>query len=248
NTITTLSSEKDANYIPHNGGGAPPAATLPNKKGLNRFVWDMHHDIVPGVPGVYIEAGFRGHTVIPGTYTAQFNVNGKTLSRDIVIQDNPKYNISKNQYDTYDSFMEAVESNVTEMHQKVNMLAKAREDISQVLKTLKEKPAADQTLIDEGNALLEAIKAWDEKMVQRRSQAYDDVENFENKFTAEYLFLINQSDSSIPLITEAAKNRKAELYQQWMDLRSTANALIQNKIPEYNKRLWNAGIGAISFE
>jgi len=36
------------------------------------------------------------------------------------------------------------------------------------------------------------MKTWDEEMVQRKSKAYDDVENFPNKFTANYLFLITR--------------------------------------------------------
>ena len=46
------------------------------------------------------------------------------------------------------------------------------------------------------------MKNWDDEMVQRLSKAYDDVENFENKFTAEWLFLINQTESDIPVVNQ----------------------------------------------
>lgn len=45
----------------------------------------------------------------------------------------------------------------------------------------------------DGEILLFKIKTWDEALNQRKSQAYDDVENFENKFSAEYLYLFNQT-------------------------------------------------------
>ena len=45
-------------------------------------------------------------------------------------------------------------------------------------------------------------------MVQRLSKAYDDVENFENGFTAHYLTLINAVDSELPKLTIGAKNTK----------------------------------------
>ena len=82
-------------------------------------------------------------------------------------------------------------------------------------------------------------------MVQRKSKAYDDVENFPNKFTAEYLFLINQTNSSIPRVNQSSRDRKAELDSQWNGLRSKANQLMKTEIPAYNKKLWEAGIGAI---
>ena len=178
--ITSFTSEKDSNYIPHNGGGAPPAPTLSKESGLNRFVWNMRHDIVPGVPNVYIEAGFRGHKVIPGTYTATLSVNGKDYSQALVIKNNASYSISKSQFTEYDTFMSTLEHNVTEMHNKVNSLFKVKSEIEKVLKIIQNNTQENTTLISEGKALITQITEWDKQMVQRRSQAYDDVENFEN--------------------------------------------------------------------
>ena len=89
------------------------------------------------------------------------------------------------------------------------------------------------------------LKTWDEDMIQRKSKAYDDVENFPNKFTAEYIFLINQTESSIPRVNDQNRNRKNELDSQWNTLKNRANNFINSKIPNYNKQLWEAGIGAI---
>ncbi len=243
-TINTLTSVKDESYIPHNGGGAPPAPVLPKKEGLNRFVWNMQHPIVPGVPGIYIEAGFGGHKVIPGTYTATLNYVDQSTKKQFVIKNNTSYNINEAQFTAYDTFMSEVEKNVTEMHEQVNTLKTAQEDISEVLKQMK-TANKNASLVTEGEALLQELQAWDEKMVQRRSQAYDDVENFENKFTAEYLFLMNQTDSSLPRLNQANIDRKAELDAQWQQLKTTGNALHTTKLPAYNKKLWEAGYGAI---
>ncbi len=242
--INTYTSTKDESYIPHNGGSAPPDPVLSKKEGLNRFVWNMQHAIVPGVPGVYIEAGFGGHKVIPGTYTATLNYDNQSIEKQMVINDNNSYNISPAKYAEYDSFMNEVEKNVTEMHELVNTLKTAQDDISVLLKDMKENNK-NATLISEGNALIKELEAWDEQMVQRRSQAYDDVENFENKFTAEYLFLMNQTDGSSPRVNQANINRKAELDIQWQQLKTTGTILLTSKLPAYNKKLWDAGFGAI---
>jgi hypothetical protein len=245
--INSYTSEKDEDYIPHNGGGAPAAPQLPKKEGLNRFVWNMQHPIVPGVPGVYIEASFSGHRVIPGTYTFDLKYDGKSYITQAEISANPDYTITMAEYRAYDKIMSEMEANVTDMHKKVNMLSSASKDIQNAIKELKngEKNTA---LITEGEALLKQIKEWDEQMVQRRSQAYDDVENFENKFTAEYLFLMNQTNSRLPKITQASIDRKAELDEQWVPLRSMADHLINEEVPAYNQKLWNAGIGAIKMK
>ena len=82
-------------------------------------------------------------------------------------------------------------------------------------------------------------------MVQRKSKAYDDVENFPNKFTAEYLFMINATNSAIPRVNQPSKDRKAELDKQWAGLKQRGADIMNSKIPEYNKKLWASGIGAI---
>ncbi|MEO0528132.1 MAG: sialidase family protein, partial [Bacteroidota bacterium] len=245
--VNSYTSEKDENYIPHNGGGAPRAPRLSLKKGLNRFVWNMKHKSVPGVPNVYIEANFRGHKVVPGTYTMNLTYDEKTYVTKAIIKEHPNYAITKEEYEAYDLIMDQMEDNATDMHNKVNLLHSMSQDISVSIKQLK-KENKDSMLIAEGENLLKEIKSWDEQMVQRRSQAYDDVENFENKFTAEYLFLMNQTNSSLPKITQASIDRKTVLDQQWNNLKKTAENLINQKITAYNQKLWQAEIGAIKMK
>ena len=242
--IRELSSKKDENYIPHNGGGAPPAPILSNKKGLNRFVWDMRHPIVPGVPDVYIEASFYGHRVSPGTYNITLKADGKTVTTTAVIKKNAAYQLTEADYAAYDAMMCKMEATVTDMHHKVNTLKKAHDAIAETLEHLQNDPK-NESLVKEAKLLLDKMKIWDEKMVQRRSQAYDDVENFVNKFTAEYLFLINQTNGSLPILNESNIERKLELDIQWNQLRTIANEILNSNIPNLNKKLWDAGIGAI---
>ncbi|MFS4416164.1 WD40/YVTN/BNR-like repeat-containing protein [Maribacter sp. 2307ULW6-5] len=240
--IRSISSEKDTAYVPHHGGGAPPTPTLTKNEGLNRFVWDMRHPIVPGVPGVYIEADFRGHKAPPGTYRLNLKVNGETVGTTGEIKEIPLYETKPGQYEAFDALMSEMEEKVTKMHQMVNTLYKAQGQLSGIIKDL---PEGD--LKANGEALLAKMKSWDSDMVQRKSQAYDDVENFPNKFTAEYLFLINQTNSGIPRVNASSSARKAELDEQWIGLKATGEALMKTDIPNFNKMLWEAGIGAIRF-
>ena len=59
----------------------------------------------------------------------------------------------------------------------------------------------------DAEAVLKKLKTWDEEMIQRRSKAYDDVENFPNKFTANYLFLLNQTESDLPRVNQSTLDR-----------------------------------------
>lgn len=238
--IRSISSKKNSNYQSHNGGGAPPAPVLSKKEGLNRFVWDMRYPIMPGIPDVYIEAGFRGHVVPPGPYTLRLKMDGETVTTTTSILEIPTYETEPDQYAIYNAFMSEMEEKLTDMHNKVNGLYKVQQQLKSILKDSK-----DDLLKTAGEQLANQLKEWDEAMVQRKSTAYDDVENFPNKFTAEYLFLINQTGSAIQRVNQSSRDRKVELDAQWNTLNKQANDLMNTKIPAYNKQLWEAGIGAI---
>jgi photosystem II stability/assembly factor-like uncharacterized protein len=237
--VRTFSSVKDSTYQKYDGG--PPATpVLPTNTGLNRFVWDMQYPVMPGVPGVYIEANYEGHRVPPGEYTLRLKAGEQELSTRASILEIPGYETNAGQYAEYDTFMREMEANLTEMHQLVNRLYQAQLQLQALLPKLE-----DASLKTEGKSLLAEMKAWDEDMVQRKSKAYDDVENFPNKFTANYMFLIGQTNSAIPRVNEPNRERRRELDAQWQGLKARAGALINQKIPAYNQQLWQAGIGAI---
>ncbi|NVK50925.1 MAG: hypothetical protein HWE09_14230 [Cyclobacteriaceae bacterium] len=85
-------------------------------------------------------------------------------------------------------------------------------------------------------------------MVQRRSTAYDDVENFPNKFTANFLFMMNHGESSIPRINEGTKAEYARLMQEWKPLKTEGDRLIQTAIPAFNQLAKEKGVGVLFVE
>jgi hypothetical protein len=241
--VRTIRSKADANYLQYPGGPFPEPL-LSNKTGLNRFVWDMRHTSLPGIPTAYIEGSFRGHKAMPNRYTASIQQDNKISEVSFTIIRNPLYDVTKEAYQETHDFKTKTEKNLTDMHLSVNNLKKVQSQISLILKTLS-KETKDSKLKSEGEALVKKLKSWDEDMVQRKSKAYDDVENFPNKFTAEYIFLINQNDSGLPKVNQASKNRLADLNEQWEVLKKISEALINIDIPAYNQLLWNQGIGAL---
>ena len=140
--------------------------------------------------------------------------------------------------------MWGMETELTTMHRMVNDLYIKQKQLESLLSSL---PAGEKYagLKKDGEALLKKMKAWDEDMVQRKSKAYDDVENFPNKFTANYLFLINATESDIPRVNQPSLDRMKELNAQWATLKSQVNEINDRDIPAFNKKMWDAGLGAI---
>ncbi len=241
--IRTFSSKREASARRWDGGpGLEPL--LSKKKGLNRFVWNMRHATMPGVPDVYIEASYNGHKAIPGKYRVTVRALGKSVVTDAEILANPLYPTDATTYREYSTFMASMESELTSMHRMVNDLNEKRKQLDSLLSTL---PTGDKYAAAkrDGEALSKKLKAWDEDMVQRRSRAYDDVENFLNKFTANYMYLINQTESDIPRVNKPSRDLHAKMSAEWAVLRTRADEILAKDIPALNRTLWEAGVGAL---
>ena len=243
NLVRSFSSKTDEKFVKYDGGPrAEPA--LPKAKGLNRFVWDTRYSTMIGVPNVRIEGGWAGHKAPPGKYVITLKTPSQTLTTEAEILANPLYPTTPAIYAEYHQTMLGMETELTTMHRMVNSLYDKQRQLDSLLSSL---PANEKytALKKDGDALLKKMKAWDEDMVQRKSKAYDDVENFPNKFTANYLFLINHTESDLPRVNQPSLDRLKELNSQWSTLKIRGNELLERDIPAFNKRLWDAGLGAI---
>jgi photosystem II stability/assembly factor-like uncharacterized protein len=242
NLVRTFASKADEKLARStNAGGEEPL--LSKNKGLNRFVWDMRYENMPGVPDVRIEGSFAAHKAPPGKYTLTLKLGDQTAGTDAEILANPLYPTTPAVYSEYHQTMLSMETELTTMHRMVNNLYEKQKQLESLLSSLSgDKYAA---LKKDGEELVKKMKAWDEDMVQRKSKAYDDVENFPNKFTANYLFVINQTESDIPRVNQPSLDRMKELNAQWATLKARGIELLDKDVPAFNKKLWDAGLGAI---
>jgi len=243
NTVRSFSSKADEKYTKYEG--APkPEPLLPRGIGLNRFVWDMRYATMPGVPGVDMEISYAGHKAPPAKYIITLKMGKQSVSTETEILRNPLYPTDASVYTEYHQTMLGMETELATMHRMVNSLYEKQKQLESVLNSL---PAGDKfsAVKKDGEALLKKMKAWDEDMVQRKSKAYDDVENFPNKFTANYLFLINQTESDIPRVNQPSLDRLKQLNTEWSQLKGRGTEILDKDVPSFNKRLWELGLGAI---
>ncbi len=243
NLVRAFSSKADKTYKKYDGGpGAEPV--LPKFKALNRFVWDMRYPTMPGAANIYIESSYGGHKAPPGKYTVTLQMGAQKVSAETEILANPLYPTTAADYKEYHRQMLAAEAELTAMHRMVNSLYESQKRLESLLGSLPDDEKFASVKKD-GEALLKKMKAWDEDMVQRKSKAYDDVENFPNKFTANYMFLINQTESDIPRVNQPSIDLLKQMNSEWSVLKARGNEIIEKDIPALNKRLWEAGKGAI---
>ncbi|MDA9685570.1 glycosyl hydrolase, partial [Flavobacteriaceae bacterium] len=240
--INSFSSISDSTYINYEGG-PPKNKILSSNKGINRFVWDLRHSLLEGIPEAYIEGSYKGHKAIPGKYKLSLSFSNKNFDVTSSIINNPMGSVSTQDYKSYETFMSKSEKIYNEMTNMTNELYKIKNQI--ILLSLNLKSNGKMKLFKKAKALILDLNKWDNIMVQRLSKAYDDVENFENGFTAHYLTLINAVDSGLPKVTIGAKNKLSELNKKWEDYKYLANKTLKPQIINFNLECQASGIGAI---
>lgn len=240
--VRQFTSEKDPEYQSYPGAPSPDPR-LSKNTGLNRFVWNMRYPTLQDAPEAYIEGSYRGHKAIPGSYSLELKVNGQMYTTTFNILPNPNIEVDAALYDQQQAILLATAASVNEMHTRTNDLGDLKKQIRNVVDRLAGKEMY-QPLVKEGRSIIKKITTWDGEIIQRKSQSYDDVINFPNKLSAEYLFLRGQIDDQIPIVTEAVLERLEVLDAKWERLRSEAQAL-EAQIKAYNASLSDLGLGPI---
>ena len=112
-------------------------------------------------------------------------------------------------------------------------MRKAQKQINDLVDLIDDKPNL-KAIADSGRAVSKRIKLWEEKVIQPKSESNDDVINFENKLSADYIFLKGEVDVNTPYVTAGQTSRLSELNAIWQPLKTDMNLLIQNDITRFN--------------
>lgn len=242
-TVRSFSNKPDEKFQAFPGG--PEAdPLLPAKKGLNRFVWDMRYATLPGVPTVFIEGSYAGRKAAPGKYSVSLKMNGQERTVPLTILADPRLGASAADYKLQEETLAGVDHAVKEIHDDVNQMRVVKKQVTALLDIITDT-LAYKAVIDSGKALNKQINNWEDKLVQNKAQSNDDIINFVNMLSADYIFVKGEMDNNIPYVTAGQQQRIAELDAQWKPLQDEYNT-IQKKIAAFNALCREKGIEKIT--
>ena len=243
NLVRRYSSKADEKFEKF-PGGPKEDPLLPNKPGLDRFVWDMRYTTLPGVKDVFIEGSYEGRKATPGVYTIILKTGKDTKTTSVTILPDPRIKASPEDYVKQEQTLAEIDNKITEIHNDVNQQRLVRKQISG-LNDLLTDTVKYKAVIDSGKSLIKQLTAWEEKLVQPKSRSNDDVINFVNKLTADYIFVSGEMDVNTPQVTNGQIERLAELNAQWQPLKVDYSKL-RKKVEDFNMLCRNAGIEKIT--
>lgn len=231
--LRNFSSKKDKDFEEYPGG---PTAdpTLPIKAGMNRFVWDMRAESIKGIPKVFIEGSYNGRKMSPGNYTAKLTYNKQSKTVPVKILADPRINATIADYQDQENTLKSLETSVNDIHTSIAKMQKISKQIKEVSTLLADKTEL-KTVVENGNAIVKKIKTWEDKLVQNKAESNDDIINFKNMLSADYIFVRGELDSNMPAVTDGQKQQLAALDAQWKALKNEMNDLINKDIAAFNK-------------
>lgn len=230
--VRQYTTKEDSSFV-HFPGGPSADPVLPDKSGLNRFVWNMRYPTLPGVPNVFIEGDYEGRKAAPGNYTARLKYD--TMERTVAfkILPDPRINATAAEYAEQQQWMAKTEEGIREIHESVLRIRKIRKQLIEVVDLLGSK-AEMKAVADSGRKIAGKLLKWEEELVQNKAQSNDDIINFINKISADYIFLKGEMDANIPYITNGQKEQYAKLDANWQTLKTEMNTLLSKDVAGFN--------------
>ena len=206
---------------------------LDTKKGLNRFVWNLRGQGMPTIDNVYIEGSYSGRKIVPGTYTVLLKVDGVEQTTALQLHADPRTNSTAAEYAAQDELLAKLEKDVTDIHVAVTRMRGLTKQINDMVK-LVENDNSKSEMVTLSKSLIKKISEWEGKLIQPKSQSYDDVINFVNKLSANIIFVHGEVNSNVPYVTAGQKARYEELHAEWLVYQKEMEQLMNKDVADFN--------------
>ena len=242
--VRSYSSKPDEGFVDFPGGpDADPR--LPVRKGLNRFVWDLKGESIIGVPTVFIEGSYEGYLAAPGEYTVRLKMGDQVQTTKVLVKPRPGIKATQADYEEQSDMMKKIVEEASQIHREVISTRKTTAQLKETSAMLKDKPGTEE-IRKRADKLAKDLTAWEDDIVQNKAKSNDDIINYVNKITADYIFLKGDIEANVPYVTEGQKQQFQTLHGQWMKLKERKTN-IEREISTLNADIKRADIGRIIF-
>jgi photosystem II stability/assembly factor-like uncharacterized protein len=205
------------------------------KPGLNRFVWDLREESIASIPGVFIEGSYDGARVVPGMYKASLHLDSTIYDKTFQVLADPRIKATAADYEKQANLLQNIAADVNDIHVSVVRMRNMKKQLAGIIDRIENKEAF-KIIITLADSINDKIDEWEAKLIQTKSESNDDVINFVNKLTANYIFLRGELDTNTPHVTSGHVQRFKELNTEWLIYKAELNAILEKDIKNFNEK------------
>ena len=211
------------------------------KSGMNRLIWNLRHQDVYRVPGLYSFGSLQGRRVVPGTYTARLMVGDEEHTVRVRVLKDPRVETTQATYEEQDAFLRQVVYETEALHRSVVRLGEVRDQVEEVLKRVGEMEGTDGVRAL-GVALVDSLTTVEDSLVQRRTYDGQTVLNAPSRINFQYIYMMGAVEGSDEGVNEGAREVFQELNSRWYPLRDHLESLLRQGVATFNIAVREAGI------
>ena len=241
-TVRTFSTRKPDTAAPPSLDPPPSALTI--KAGLNRLTWNVRHEQVVPVPGLYVFGSLQGRQALPGEYQVRLRAGGKTLTESLTVRMDPRVTTPLPELQAQDDFVVRVDERLNDLHRTVIRLRDVRAQIESLMKRTAGTPGGD-AIDKSGKALVDKIDVIEEALVQKRVVDGQTVINFPMRLNQFFIYLRGAIDDSNVGTTDGQRDRFGDLSEQWQRHQRAAGTLLGDELTAFNRLVRDRNVPAV---
>ncbi|MDJ0974378.1 MAG: glycosyl hydrolase [Planctomycetota bacterium] len=218
--------------------------TLRVRPGWNLFRWDLRRALPTTVPGaVGWPTLTRGPRVLPGRYVVRLVIDGKTWSKPLEVQTDPRRPLSEADRTAAGAYVDAVYATLDGVHRSVNKIRDVRRQLVATMRRAR-KAGKAKALEPAAKPLRESLREIEDALIQWRNKAPQDPLNFPPRLNDKLTMLLNLTNRD-PRPTQGMRNVLAHLKAQAEQWEVELALALGELVPAFNAAVEEAKLPAV---
>lgn len=220
-------------------------AELSITPGLNTMNWDMRYNGAKTFKGMIMWAATtRGPAAIPGSYKVKMTVNGAETIQDFDLLKDPRKSASQADLQAQFDFLMNVRNKLTETHEGIINIRKAKVQINDVLK----KAGDNEDLNTIGKAIIKDMSEIEKTLYQTKNESGQDPLNFPIRLNNKLGHIASNSGIGDNRPTDAALEFYTEVTGKIDEQLKMLSEIFDTRIAEFNQKVKEANVDAVRLD
>jgi hypothetical protein len=168
-------------------------------------------------------------------YKASLHLDSTIYEKTFQVLADPRIKASATDYEKQANLLQNIATDVNDIHVSVVRMRNLQKQLAGIVERIENKEAY-KSILSFADSIKTKIDEWEEKLIQTKSESNDDVINFVNKLTANYIFLRGELDTNTPHVTLGHVQRFKELNDEWRIYKAELNAILEIDIKNFNEK------------
>ncbi|MBT8047287.1 MAG: glycosyl hydrolase [Xanthomonadales bacterium] len=200
------------------------------RAGLNKWNWDTRRQGFTCVEDMTLFAGLAGASVAPGKYRARITAGSDQQEVSFELAADPRLSAMPDEIREWSARLDEASALLEDVLTGLAELRKSRAQI-EVLKADYEQ---DSELQQSAQAALDAIDAWDHRIIQPLHETLEDEDAWETMLAGQIRFVLDVIDQTGAPVAEGTLLRLSDLKSEWAALQARRDAIRSDHIEPIN--------------